>query len=142
MIAAPSSALPPTNAERVSLKTTCSGDPNYFNSFDSLLVWIWGTRNPSATAPLIVDIGVGTFLTPSGFSAMCTANPSLSRGWVTLLPPRSHPVIGASQRRRIPIFAERRYDEGSGKDRYELPGLVSPGRRVRIENRQCLELRR
>jgi hypothetical protein len=105
IVAAPSSALPPANAERVSLKTTCSGDPNCFNSFDSLLSWMWGTRNPSAANPLAVDIGLGTFLTPSGFAALCAANPPLSRGWVTFR--------GAGQDRTVisggPVFAPAIY---------------------------------
>jgi hypothetical protein len=54
-----------SNAEVVQLSQSCTenGAPvdNCFTTIASLDTWIWGTRNPSSTAPLRVDIGPGTF---------------------------------------------------------------------------------
>jgi len=43
--------------------------------------WIWTTRNPSASAPLLVDIGPGTF---EPFFCDGTSGTGPSKGWVTL----------------------------------------------------------
>lgn len=34
---------------------------NCFTATNTLLDWVWNTRNPTATAPLLIDIGPGTF---------------------------------------------------------------------------------
>ena len=53
------------DAPVVKLDTTCtvSGTTldNCFTDLNTLDDWIWNTRNPSATAPLKVEIGPGTF---------------------------------------------------------------------------------
>lgn len=58
-------AIDPT-ASVVLLRTSCNDGAggalnNCFMSSDTLLDWIWGTRNPTATTPLLVDIGPGKF---------------------------------------------------------------------------------
>ena len=48
------------------LRTSCNDGAggtlnNCFTASNTLLDWVWNTRNPSATAPLLVEIGPGTF---------------------------------------------------------------------------------
>ena len=54
-----------TDAEVVELRTSCTenGSPinNCFTDLGTLNTWIWSTRKPSATSPLKVNIGPGTF---------------------------------------------------------------------------------
>jgi hypothetical protein len=69
-------ALPVSTASQVALKKDCGADPNCFSDATSLLNWVWVTRKPSATSPLIVDIGAGVFGLPK--QAFCD-----SAGYVT-----------------------------------------------------------
>lgn len=60
---------PDPNAQIVALRLDCgpvgSEMPNCFETMESLsdlaTGWIWNTRNPTATSPLLVDIGPGKF---------------------------------------------------------------------------------
>lgn len=60
-----SAAIDPAAAV-VLLRTSCNDGAggtlnNCFTSSDTLIDWVWNTRNPSATAPLLVEIGPGAF---------------------------------------------------------------------------------
>lgn len=63
----PASAAIDLNADVVKLRTSCTVngvvENNCFTDMAALTSWIWNTRNPepSAAAPLLVDIGPGTF---------------------------------------------------------------------------------
>lgn len=53
-------------ASVVLLRTSCNDGSggvlnNCFTSSDTLLDWVWNTRNPTAAAPLLVDVGPGTY---------------------------------------------------------------------------------
>lgn len=52
-------ADPPPDAEIISLKKNCGTDVNCFTSPGTMLNWIWNTRNPTASSPLLVEIGPG-----------------------------------------------------------------------------------
>jgi hypothetical protein len=54
------SAVDP-NAPVVLLRQDCTGLSNCFNTMASLQTWVWGTRSPSTSNPLLVDIGPGEF---------------------------------------------------------------------------------
>ncbi len=53
------------NAEQVLLSKSCSENGvalnNCFTDLPTLDTWVWGTRNPTAASPLLVNIGPGTF---------------------------------------------------------------------------------
>ena len=57
----PATAQPDPNAQVILLRTDCSGLTNCFDSLDAANDWTWNTRNPSAAAPLLWDVGPGTF---------------------------------------------------------------------------------
>lgn len=63
------------DADVVFLRNDCTGLANCFTSMASLTSWIWPTRSPGSTDPLLVDIGPGSF---ARFE--CTTG----RGWITL----------------------------------------------------------
>lgn len=73
------------NAEVVLLRKNCGTQTNCFDNMATLLDYIWGPwspapRDPSVSAPLLVDIGPGTF---DVFN--CTGpSDQAPRGWVTL----------------------------------------------------------
>lgn len=71
-VLAANTAVP--DADIVYLKKNCGTLNNCFDNSGSLNTWIWGTRNPTATSRLLVEIGPGTF---GGFS--CN-----NSGYVTL----------------------------------------------------------
>ena len=77
--AAPPS-VPDVNAGRVLLTNGTCPDNNCFNDFDTMLSWVWTTRNPSAASPLLVEIDPGQFLIGGYVCIGTTANP---RGYVT-----------------------------------------------------------
>jgi len=54
-------ALPAPGADIVSLKQDCGADPNCFTDSTALTDWLWQTRVPSASDPVLVDIGPGTY---------------------------------------------------------------------------------
>lgn len=47
----------------VRLRSDCLDEapPACFTDSGSLMTWLWGTRNPSAASPVLVDIGPGEF---------------------------------------------------------------------------------
>lgn len=48
--------------ESAYLRTSCTGmGSNCFTTVAALDSWIWNTRQPSSSAPLVVEIGVGSF---------------------------------------------------------------------------------
>lgn len=53
------------DAAVVELRTSCVADGvalgNCFTDLPTLNAWVWNTRHPSAVAPLLIDIGPGTF---------------------------------------------------------------------------------
>lgn len=51
------------NTDTVFLKKDCSNTSNCATTLASLIPWIWNTRLPDNTNPLLVKIGTGTFLT-------------------------------------------------------------------------------
>lgn len=62
------------------LKKSCvTGDISCFTTFDSLLTWMWGTRNPSASFPLLVNVDPGIY-NLSNTQPFCPDG----RGYVTL----------------------------------------------------------
>lgn len=65
MLSATVQAAPDPTASVVYLRTNCTEEGvnlgNCFTTMDSLITWINGTRHPSATNPLVVEIGPGTF---------------------------------------------------------------------------------
>jgi hypothetical protein len=71
----------------VRLRTNCGSSPDNANCVETVAEltatgttgWIWATRNPSASAPLLVDVGPGTFT--GTFKCDGTGT---SRGYVTL----------------------------------------------------------
>lgn len=62
------------DAEIIHVRKDCGAQDNCFGSMGEALTWTWGTRNPSASAPLTIDVGPGDYL---GFS--CNNN-----GYVTV----------------------------------------------------------
>lgn len=54
------------NAAVVKLRQSCVEDgvtlSNCFTDMPTLNTWVWGTRQPSVTSPLLVEIGPGTFI--------------------------------------------------------------------------------
>lgn len=55
-------ALPPVDAERILIRQDCSAlSDSCFEDTDEAAAWTFGTRNPSAAAPLVWDIGAGAF---------------------------------------------------------------------------------
>jgi hypothetical protein len=65
LFSTPSFAVIDSTAPVVSLRNTCQNGGttlnNCFTSMPPLLTWIYGTRVPTATSPLLVDVGPGTF---------------------------------------------------------------------------------
>ncbi len=49
------------NTDVVNLRDNCTGVINCATTFEELLNWVWNTRKPSITNPLLVDIGPGIF---------------------------------------------------------------------------------
>lgn len=66
----------------VDLRTDCSGSLNCADNLEELLTWVWTQRVPSATNPLVIDIGPGNFSAQGaqslGGGAFCN-----NAGWVT-----------------------------------------------------------
>jgi hypothetical protein len=60
-----------SNAQIVTLRTNCNGANDCFTSPSSLTSWISGTRQPTSTTPLLVDIGPGDFRTTGSFALNC-----------------------------------------------------------------------
>lgn len=54
------------------LRKDCTGISDCFTSYPALVSWIFGTRNPTASAPLLVQIGPGEFTT--GSNPICTSS--------------------------------------------------------------------
>ncbi len=84
--AAPAQAVIDNDAAVVLLRKSCNPASgainNCFTDIPSLVAWIWGTRTPapSATSPLLVDIGPGDFNGPFN----CDSGTGPQRGWVSL----------------------------------------------------------
>ena len=60
-----SNNLPAVNSDLidiVNLRDNCTNVTNCSDTVEELLDWVWGTRAPSITNPLLVDIGPGIFL--------------------------------------------------------------------------------
>ena len=65
----------------VNVRTNCfPGDPklevkNCADNMTDMLDWVWGTRNPSATSPLLIEIGPGHFPLPDFTCSLDLPNP-------------------------------------------------------------------
>jgi len=62
------------NTDVVNLRDNCAGVINCATTFEELLNWVWGTRQPSVNNPLLIDIGPGTFIlqkSDGGYLKLC-----------------------------------------------------------------------
>ncbi|MDJ0789935.1 MAG: hypothetical protein QNK05_24325 [Myxococcota bacterium] len=81
----------PSGAQSTALlRSDCTGLSDCFTDMASLLSWTWGTRQPDAAAPLLIDIGAGEFgpfdcpdsgvpADPNGFVTVRGAGPETTR---------------------------------------------------------------
>jgi hypothetical protein len=60
----PSFATVDDNAEVILVRKDCSALDNCFETIAEALSWTWGTRHPSATNPLLWDVGPGIWNEP------------------------------------------------------------------------------
>lgn len=74
----------------VYLRKSCTGQPvPCYDDMDDLLTWVWGTRQPSQSDPLLIDLGPGEFepfscpdsgtSTPNGFVTLRGSGPGITR---------------------------------------------------------------
>lgn len=70
----------PPYPDTVFLKQDCTGTQNCATTMSELLSWTYTTRQPTASSPLLIDIGPGTF---GGFTCGPIA-PTTTDGYLTL----------------------------------------------------------
>jgi len=76
-------------AKQVEMQLDCAGADDCFTNWDDLSTWITGTRHPTETTPLSVDIGPGEFIdsdtAPGQWSTSmlldCATSPAT--GWIS-----------------------------------------------------------
>ncbi|MFK5893373.1 MAG: hypothetical protein QM504_09165 [Pseudomonadota bacterium] len=72
------------STDTVHLKKDCAGINNCATTLSELIPWIWNTRQPNSSNPLLVKISTGTFLTLAG-SIINSGSFCKNAGFVTFM---------------------------------------------------------
>ena len=66
------------------VRQDCASLQNCADNMTEMLAWTWSTRDPSETAPLLIDIGPGSFAMPFDTCSVSSPNQNSDRGHTTL----------------------------------------------------------